>query len=103
MKDSENNYEFSFTGLKKDETTDVNYLSSMPLEVSKKQLQKVRLYYYSDPYREMKAGNIKVRWQDEDGKEFKPDYKELTKTEQKNIRTHNNPIELTEATKYPAK
>lgn len=103
MKDSKNNYEFSFTGIKKDETTDINYLSSKPLEVTKTQLNKVLLNHYNDPYREMKAGNIKVRWRDEDGKEFKPDYKELTKTEQQNIKKHNNPIELTEAVKYPSK
>jgi len=103
MKDSKDNYEFSFTGVKKDDTTDIHYLSAIPLEVTKKQLQKVLLDHYNDPYREMKAGKIKVRWQDEDGKEFKPDYKELTKTEQKNIRKHNNPIEVSEAMKYPAK
>lgn len=101
MKDSKNNYEFSFTGIKKDETTDINYLSSKPLEISKKQLDKVLLDHYNDPYREMKAGSIKVRWQDENGKEFTPDYKELTKTEQKAIKKNNNPIELSEAIKYP--
>ncbi len=100
MKDSKNNYEFSFTGIKKDETTDINYLSSKPFEVSKKQLDKVLLDHYNDPYREMKSGNVKVRWQDENGKEFKPDYNELTKNEQKYIRENNNPIELSEAIQY---
>ncbi|CAD7806559.1 hypothetical protein CHRY9390_01528 [Chryseobacterium aquaeductus] len=103
LKDSKNNYEFSFSGLKKNEVLNVDYLSTKPFEVTAKQFNKALLDHYNDPYREMKAGNIKVRWQDEDGKEFKPDYKELTKTEQKNIKKHNNPIELTEAIHYPTK
>jgi Protein of unknown function (Porph_ging). len=101
MKDLKDNFEFNFTGIKKDETTDINYLSAKPLDVTKKQLNKVLIDHYNDPYREMKTGNIKVRWQDEDGKEFKPDYNELTKTEQKNIKKNNNPIELSEAIHYP--
>ena len=48
----------------------------------------------------MKTGNIKVLWQDENGKPFKPDYKELTKSEQQYIKKNNNPIELSEAIKY---
>jgi GLPGLI family protein len=101
MKDMKDNYEFSFTGIKKDEITDINYFSITFLEVTKKQLAKVLIDHYNDPYREMKAGNIKVLWQDENGKQFKPDYNELTKSEQKHMKNNNNPIELSEATKYP--
>ena len=101
MRDSKNNYEFSFTGLKKDTTTNIDFFSVKPLEVNKKQLDKVFLDYYNDPYREMKSGNIKTRWQDENGKEFVPDYKVLTIDEQKNIKQNNNPIILSEAIKYP--
>lgn len=100
MKDTKNNYEFSFTGIKKDETSDIDFLSAKPLEISKKQLDKLLLNHYNDPYREMKSGNVKVLWQDENGKPFKPDYKELTKKEQKYIRSNNNPIELSEAINY---
>lgn len=101
MKDMKDNYEFSFTGIKKDEITDINYFSTTFLEVTKKQLAKVLIDHYNDPYREMKAGNIKVLWQDENGKQFKPDYNELTKSEQKHMKKNNNPIESSEATKYP--
>lgn len=101
IKDTKNNYEFSFTGIKKDETSDIDFLSAKPLEITKKQLDKLLLDHYNDPYREMKSGNMKVLWQDENGKPFKPDYKELTKQEQKYIKTNNNPIELRDALKYP--
>lgn len=101
MKDTKNNYEFSFTGIKKDEITDINFFSTTFLEVTKKQLAKVLIDHYNDPYREMKTGNIKVLWQDENGKPFKPDYKDLTKNEQQYIKKNNNPIELADAIKYP--
>lgn len=101
MKDTGNNYEFSLTSIKKDENFDIHYLSAQPLEVTAKQLDKVQKDYYNDPYREMKAGNVKVRWRDENGREFTPDYKQLTKTQQEYIKKHNNPIELAEAIRYP--
>lgn len=101
MKDTGNNYEFSFTGIKKDETTNIHYLSARPLDITAKQWVKVQKDHYNDPYREMKTGNVKVRWQDKDGKPFVPDYKELTKTEQQYIKKHNNPIELSGAVRYP--
>lgn len=101
MKDTGNNYEFSFTGIKKDETTNIQYLSARPLDITAKQWIKLQKDHYNDPYREMKTGNVKVRWQDKDGKAFVPDYKELTKTEQQYIKKHNNPIELDGAVRYP--
>jgi GLPGLI family protein len=101
MKDTKGNYEFSFTGIKKDEITHINDFSTTSLEITKKQLIKVLIDHYNDPYREMKTGNIKVLWQDENGKQFKPDYNDLTKSEQKHIKKNNNPIELSEAIKYP--
>lgn len=101
MKEAKNNYEFSLTSIKKDENFDIRYLSARPLEVTAKQLDKVRRDYYNDPYREMKAGNVKVRWRDENGREFTPDYQQLTRTQQDYIKKHNNPIELAEAIRYP--
>lgn len=101
MKDTTGSYEFQLTAIKKDESVDINYLSAKPLDVTKKQISKVCMDHYNDPYREMKSGNVKVIWQDEKGQPFTPDYKELTKQEQDYIRRNNNPIELSEAIKYP--
>lgn len=101
MKDSKNNYQFALTAIKKDETVDISYFSTQPLNVTWKQWVKVQQDYYNDPYREMKSGNVKAVWQDANGKRFVPDYKELTKTQQQYLKKHNNPIELAEAIKYP--
>jgi len=61
MKDTGNNYEFSLTAIRKDEISDIHYLSAQPLEVMAKQLDKVQKDYYNDPYHEMKAGHVRVR------------------------------------------
>ncbi|WP_294303405.1 GLPGLI family protein [uncultured Chryseobacterium sp.] len=101
LKDTKNNYQFALTAIKKEETISIPYFSTKPLDVTWKQWVKVRKDYYNDPYREMKSGNVKAVWQDENGKRFVPDYKELTKTEQLYIKKNNNPIELAEAIHYP--
>jgi len=101
MKDSKNNYQFVLTAIRKEETINIFYFSAKPLEVTRKQWVKVQQDYYNDPYREMKSGNVKAVWQDENGKKFVPDYKELTKSQQLYLRKHNNPIELANAIHYP--
>lgn len=101
IKDSKNNYQFALTAIKKDEDISIPYFSVKPLGVTWKQWVKVQQDYYNDPYREMKSGNIKAVWQDENGKRIVPDYKELTKTQQQYLRKHNNPIELDNAIHYP--
>lgn len=101
MKDTKGNYEFNFNGLKKDEITDIDFLAFKPLEISKKQLQKVLLDYYNDPYRELKTSNLKATWTDANGNVSKPDYNKMTKDLQSEIKHNNNPIELSEAAKYP--
>lgn len=103
MKDKKGDYSFSFTGIKKDTDTDIDYLHVKPLLITKKQLNKALLDHYNDPYREIKAqaGGLKVKWLDENGKEFEPNYNQLTKEEQESIKTNNNPIELADVIKYP--
>ena len=101
MKDSKNNYQFALTAIKKDETIIIPYFAVKPLDVTWKQWVKVQQDYYNDPYREMKSGNVKAVWQDEKGKRFVPDYKELTKTQQQYLKKNNNPIELDNVIKYP--
>jgi GLPGLI family protein len=101
IKDSKNNYQFSLTAIRKEENIHLSYFSTKPLDITQKQWVKVQQDYYNDPYREMKSGNVKVLWQDANGKKFVPDYKELTKTEQQYLKKHNNPIELGNAIHYP--
>ena len=49
----------------------------------------------------MKLEKGDTKFVDENGKEIKPDYREITKSIQINLKKHNNPIELSEAVKYP--
>lgn len=101
MKDTKDNYEFNFTALKKDEITDINFLADKPLEITKKQLEKVLKDYYNDPYRELKTGSFKATWTDATGKVSTPDYSKMTKEIQEEMKQNNNPVELAEAIKYP--
>lgn len=100
MKDTKDNYSFVLTKIQKGYIDSSPKMSLNPISITLKQLQKVRLDHFRDPYREMKSGNAKVVWQDEDGNRFEPDYRELTKSEQEGLIRFNNPIELSDAIIY---
>lgn len=100
IKDSKNHYIFSLTSIIRDESFDIDLISTKFIDVSNNQLTKLKIDYYKDPYKEMKSGQIQVRWQDENGVEFKPNYIELSKMEQQNIKKNNNPIELLDVINY---
>lgn len=102
MKDSTSSYEFSLYSIKKE--SDVSDFENMPsnaIDISQKQFQKVSLDYYNDPLREMKIENAKTKFVDEKGKEIKADFREMTRSIQSRLKKYNNPIELSEAVKYP--
>lgn len=103
MEDFTGSYKFSLRSVKKryDTFDDFDNMYENALTVPQKQLQQVYLNYYSDPLREMKSENEKAKFVDEKGNEIKPDFREMTKTIQFRLKKHNNPIELSEAVKYP--
>ncbi len=102
MEDFTGSYRFSLLSIKKRfDTLDFENMYKEALTVKEKQLQKVYLDYYSDPLREMKSENAKTKFIDEKGKEIKPAFREITKSIQYRLEKHNNPIELSEAIKYP--
>lgn len=102
MEDSTGSYKFSLYSIKKrSDTLDFENMHKEAINIPQKQLQKVFLDYYSDPLREMKSENVKTKFIDEKGKEIKPDFREMTKTIQSRLKKYNNPIELSEAIKYP--
>lgn len=102
MEDSTGSYKFSLYSIKKrSDTLDFENMYKEAINIPQKQLQKVFLDYYSDPLREMKSENVKTKFIDEKGKEVKPDFREMTKTIQSRLKKYNNPIELSEAIKYP--
>ncbi|WP_160139212.1 GLPGLI family protein [Chryseobacterium sp. c4a] len=102
MEDKSNSYKFSFSGLKKDfHKMDIEGFSSKPMEISRNNLKKAMLDYYNDPFREMKTGNVKAKFKDQKGNDIEPNFKEMTKNTQSFLKKNNNPIELSEAIKYP--
>lgn len=102
MEDSTGSYKFSLESIKKiSDTLNFEDIYKTAINVTEKQLQKVYLNYYSDPLREVKSQNMQAKFIDEKGKEVKPDFREMTKTIQSQLKKYNNPIELSEAIKYP--
>ncbi|MCS3533127.1 GLPGLI family protein [Chryseobacterium sp. JUb7] len=102
MIDKTKSYEFSFNELrKKSDLVDFENIKPKPLEVSKGELKKILLAYYNDPYREMKTGNVKAKFKDENGKDIEPDFRKMTKEMQEYLKQKNNPVELSEAIVYP--
>lgn len=102
MEDYSGSYKFILHAIKK--TYDRLYFENMyneAINITTKQLMKVSLDYYNDPLREMKSEKTEIKFIDETGKEIKPDFREMTTTIQSRLKRYNNPIELSEATKYP--
>ncbi|MGE8554401.1 MAG: GLPGLI family protein [Chryseobacterium jejuense] len=102
MEDKSHSYKFSFSGLKKG-FQKINFVSLgfKLVNVSRNNLKKVKLDYYNDPFREMTSGNVKAKFRDEKGNEMEPNFREMTKNVQTSLKKNNNPIELSEAIKYP--
>ncbi len=102
MKDASHSYEFFFSGLKKDfHKIGLEHSGSKPMEISITNLKKLQMDYYNDPFREMRTGNVKAKFKDEKGNDVEPDFREMTKNTQSFLKKNNNPIELSEAIKYP--
>lgn len=102
MKDNRGSYEFTFSGLKKTfHKMELENMNPKPLEVSYNNLKKILMDYYNDPFREMKSGNVKAKFKDEKGNDMQPDFREMTKNLQSSLKKYNNPIELSDAIKYP--
>lgn len=102
MKDTGNSYEFSFSGLKKDfYKIGTEHMDAKAMEISRTNLKKIWIDYYNDPFREMRSGNVKAKFKDEKGNDIEPDFREMTKNTQSFLKKNNNPIDLSEAIKYP--
>ncbi|WP_170234660.1 GLPGLI family protein [Chryseobacterium hagamense] len=100
MEDSRKNYTFELLSLKNTDPADhslFNNLNAIP--ISGKEYQKICLDRYHDPYKEMRNDGAFI--ESSSGELKKPNINEMTRTKQKFIKSHNNPIELSEAVKYP--
>lgn len=102
MEDTTGSYKFSLYAIKKrTDTLEFENMYKGAINIPQKQLQKAFLDYYNDPFREIKSGNIKAKFKDENGKDIEPDFRKMTTTAQSRLKKNNNPIELSEAIKYP--
>lgn len=102
MYDTNKNYIFNFSGLSKDYLDiykDREQFKS--IKVNKSQFDKIRIDYYNDPYKEVKAGKIMMNFKNEKGEKIQPNFNELAKYKQYEIKKNNNSIELSESLKYP--
>lgn len=108
LKDSRNNFLFKLTKITKT-NEDINriinqsvWIEEKPITINKKQLIKLYLTEYNDPYRRMKEKKIIYMIDEKTGEhQPPPDFDKMTKNAQKHIRDNNNPIELADAIKYP--
>lgn len=105
MYDDKGNYDFFLNKLFKsffDPYDGVNFRNHNIIKVNGDQLNKIYLNNYLDPYKEAKMGKIKMNFVDEKGNEVKNvNWNELAKNKQEVIKQNNNPIELSDAVKYP--
>lgn len=109
LNDTKNNYHFKLTRI---ENTGKSINKAVfqggqesypkPIVITKKQLEKISLSHYSSPFKRMKDKGILYMIDEKTGeKQPPPDFDKMGKSAQKYIRENNNPIELSEAVKYP--
>lgn len=103
--DEKRNYSFQLVQIKNDfyDFYRDDEIFITPYRVNRRQLEKVYIDHYLDPYREAKAGKIIMNFMDENGKEITPNFNELTIYKQQELKRNNNPILITEAINYPRK
>lgn len=108
--DSKNEYSFSLISSKsypKEQSTEKFvenfwfYENHIPLKISEKQMRKLKIDNFLDPYRSIRSNEEDDTFVDENGKPMKPDVRKMTEAFQINILNDNNPVEIDKAIKYP--
>lgn len=100
MEDSGKNYLFELMSLKNADPAEDNLFNNLnAIPISRKEYRKICLDRYHDPFKEMRNDGALV--ETSSGELKKPNINEITRAKQKFIKRHNNPIELSEAVKYP--
>lgn len=101
LEDTKQNYIFEFNGLKQESINSKIGSDFVAIKISKKKYAKICLDYYNDPYKEMRSDEAMI--ENSIGELEKPNINLITKEKQDFIRNNNNPIEISEVIKYPAK
>jgi len=106
LKDSNENYLFSFVGNKNiaknyDTTFFLENLNKdKPISITDKQWEKLQMDYFINPMKDF-DGDLIV--EDKNGNKVKMNPRELTIRTQDHLRKNNNPIEIDKAIRYPKK
>ncbi|WP_294312929.1 GLPGLI family protein [uncultured Chryseobacterium sp.] len=99
ISDNKSDYSFNLIKMKefeKDNLFAVKKAKAVNWEV----FQKIQSDYYTDPFAEIKARNMKVQAGDEKGNLIPTDLNKITKQLKKQIKENNNPIELNHRVNY---
>ncbi len=99
ISDDQENYSFNLIKIKKLEK-DSLFFSKKGTVISWENFEKIQSDYYTDPFAELKARNIKIQSGDEKGNLIPTDLNKMTKQLKKQIRENNNPIELNHKIDY---
>jgi GLPGLI family protein len=93
ISDDKNDYDFSLIKTINVDKNKTFYLRQGK-EISWETYEKIQRDYYSDPFSDIKARNIKYKVTDEKGNPVEINLKQMTESTQKRIRENNNPVEL---------
>lgn len=98
---SDNQSDYSFSLIKTKEFNKDNFFVARNAQIiSWEVFQKIQSDYYSDPFAEIKARNMKIQSGDEKGNPVPTDLNKITKQLKKQIKENNNPIELNHIVNY---
>ncbi|WP_156831976.1 GLPGLI family protein [Kaistella palustris] len=104
IRDAEDDYHFLLVQIKNSDGK--LYLRENVLPISWKQYEKLAMDYYADPTREINGKNagtnpmFMIKWFDDSGVEYAPNFKEMNDNRRRVIRENNNPIELNRRLDY---
>ncbi|WP_027379511.1 GLPGLI family protein [Chryseobacterium daeguense] len=100
IEDSNKNYTFELISIQKSTQSKIYFLNDWNvINVSKKEFTKISLDRYNDPYKEMRNDGALI--EGSSGELNRPNINQMTKEKQEFIKRHNNPIEISDAIKYP--
>lgn len=100
MNDTKNNFIFELTSIKNQNSLHVFYEENAIL-VNPKQLKKLYIDYYNDPFKELKLTNTKVKIENSSGGDSDPNFNIIAKKRRKELKQYNNPIDLSDIVNYP--
>ncbi|MDF2832310.1 GLPGLI family protein [Chryseobacterium indoltheticum] len=100
ISDIKNNFIFELTSIKNQNSSLIFYEGNAIL-VNPKQLKKLYIDYYNDPFKELKISDTKVKIENSSGGDSDPNFNIITKKRRRELKQYNNPIDLSDIVDYP--